>query len=240
MTQLAHWEREAERWAAWARTEHEQRIFGWHGDAFLELLPPPGRLTVDVGCGEGRLTRRLRERGYRVLAVDAAPTMIRLARASDPDGDYAVADASSLPVADGAADLVVFFMSLMNVDDLDGAIRDAARALARGGRLCIGILHPVAAAGTFEGEGPDAPFVIRGSYLHEGRWVMHVEREGVAFHFDDIRRPLEAYALALERAGMLIDRVRELAAPDSFVERNPAWQRWQRLPLFLDLRAVKP
>jgi len=46
------------------------------------------------------------------------------------------ADAAALPVEDGASDLVVSFMVLMNVDDMEGVVREAARVLEPGGRFC--------------------------------------------------------------------------------------------------------
>ncbi|TMA36985.1 MAG: methyltransferase domain-containing protein [Deltaproteobacteria bacterium] len=54
-------------------------------DQFLALLPPPRRLTLDLGCGEGRLSRDLETRGHRVVGVDGSPTLVRLAREADAD-----------------------------------------------------------------------------------------------------------------------------------------------------------
>jgi ubiquinone/menaquinone biosynthesis C-methylase UbiE len=51
-------------------------------------------------------------------------------------------------------------MVLHDVDDLDGAVREAARVLEPGGRLCLAIVHPMNSAGRFEGEAADAPFRI--------------------------------------------------------------------------------
>ncbi len=49
------WEDEAEAWARWARTPgHDAWHWRLNWPAFLELLPPAGRLTLDLGCGEGR------------------------------------------------------------------------------------------------------------------------------------------------------------------------------------------
>jgi hypothetical protein len=53
-------------------------------------------------------------------------------------------------------------------------------------------------------------------------------------------RPLEAYVRAMEAGGLLIEAIREVGPPDRVVARNPAARRWQRVPLFLHLRAVKP
>ena len=111
------WERQAEDWVRWAREPDHDSYWLFHRDRFLDLLPPPGRLTVDVGCGEGRLSRHLQELGHTVVAVDRSPTMIRHARDADPGLDVREADAAALPLQDGAADLVVSFMSLMNTDD---------------------------------------------------------------------------------------------------------------------------
>src|SRR5207249_5423370 len=131
------WERQAEAWVRWAREPGHDSYWLFHRDRFLELLPRPGRLTVDVGCGEGRLSRELKELGHTVLAVDRSPTMVRHAREADPELEVREGDAALLPVDDGAADLVVSFMSLMNTDDLEAAVREAARVLEPGGRYCI-------------------------------------------------------------------------------------------------------
>jgi len=85
------WERQAEDWVRWAREPDHDSYWLFHRDRFLDLLPPPGRLTVDVGCGEGRLSRHLQELGHTVVAVDRSPTMIRYAREADPGLDVCAA-----------------------------------------------------------------------------------------------------------------------------------------------------
>jgi ubiquinone/menaquinone biosynthesis C-methylase UbiE len=218
------WEELALGWARFARTEDV--AYSWNGPAFLELLPPPGRLTVDVGCGEGRVDRELAARGHRVVGVDVSPTLVRLAQEADPAGDYRVGEAASLPLPDEAADLVVAFMSLQDVEDLEGAIGEAARVLEPGGRLCLAILHPVATAGRFE-DG-DATFAIRGSYVDSflQTFPMQHELDVPSFH-----RSIEGYSRALEGAGFLVERLRELPTR----RRAPG-----RIPTFLHVRALKP
>jgi SAM-dependent methyltransferase len=214
----------ADEWAALARDGDVP--FGWHAPVFLDLLPPPGRLTVDVGCGEGRLARLLRERGDRVAGIDASPTLVRLAAEADPTGDYRVADAAALPLEDGEADLVVAFMSLQDIEDGAGAIREAARVLEARGRFCLAIVHPAATAGVLEGGVEDAELVIRGSYLDAHEEERPLGRRRVTQY----HRPLEWYSRALESAGFRVEALRELSTR----RRAPG-----RLPLFLDLRALK-
>jgi SAM-dependent methyltransferase len=56
------------------------------GGAALDLLDPqPGERILDVGCGEGTLTRKIIERGATVLGIDNSPGMIEAARAKGVD-----------------------------------------------------------------------------------------------------------------------------------------------------------
>ena len=65
------WDLHAGEWISWARAPGHDSCWRFHREAFLLLVPPPGRLTVDIGCGEGRLTRDLSRLGHRVLGIDA-------------------------------------------------------------------------------------------------------------------------------------------------------------------------
>lgn len=237
MSDLASaWEGSAAAWIAWARTPGHDSYWRFHRDAFFELLPPPGRLTLDLGCGEGRLARDLKAAGHSVLGVDASPTLVAAAREADPAFEAQVADASALPFADGDFDLVVAFMTLHDVDDLDGVLRECARVLEPHGRLCVAIVHPLNSAGTFAGEDDDAPFVVSGSYVEQRRYTETIARDGLEMTFASIHRPLEAYTDALADAGFLIELVRECVAPEQAFPNR----RWLRIPLFLHLRALKP
>jgi SAM-dependent methyltransferase len=66
------WERDAADWIRWAREPGHDSYWRFHREPFLELVPPPRRLTLDIGCGEGRVTRDLRQLGHRVIGVDAS------------------------------------------------------------------------------------------------------------------------------------------------------------------------
>lgn len=234
MTLRDAWEAEAHRWVAWARTPGHDSYWRFHRDRFLELLPPPPGSLLDIGCGEGRLPRDLKARGYEVIGIDGSPTLIEHARAADPEGDYRVADAAALPLPDASVSLVTAFMSLQDVDDLPAAAREIGRVLAPEGYACLAIVHPINSSGRFEERTPDAPFIIRGSYLDEHRYVDTVERDGLQMTFTSVHRPLASYTDALESAGLLIERLVEV--PDT---TDPPGDRWQRVPLFLHLRATR-
>jgi ubiquinone/menaquinone biosynthesis C-methylase UbiE len=226
------WEDQADSWVRWARAPGHDSYWTFHREPFLSSLPPPGRLTLDVGCGEGRLTRDLRGMGHHAVGIDVAPSMIAAAREADPDGQYLAASAEAMPFEDGAADLVIAFMSLMDMDDMPAAVREVGRVLEVGTRFVAAVVHPINSAGRFvprRGE-DDAPFVIE-SYLEQRRYSDYLEREGYEMTFESIHFTLEDYSRAFEASGFLIEQVREL-----YDDENP---RWNRVPLFMRWTAVK-
>src|SRR5438874_2310047 len=115
------WEAVAGEWSAWARKPGHDSYWRFHKQPFFDLLPAPGQLTVDIGCGEGRVGRDLKAIGHNVIAVDASPTMVRLAKEADPSMRVLLADAARLLFNDGLADLPFPFMSLH-----DAAVREPA------------------------------------------------------------------------------------------------------------------
>jgi hypothetical protein len=64
------WDQQAPSFIAWARKPNHDSYWRFHRDQFLPLVPSPGRRTLDLGCGEGRLSRDLETRGHRVVGLD--------------------------------------------------------------------------------------------------------------------------------------------------------------------------
>jgi SAM-dependent methyltransferase len=227
------WDAHADAWVTWARTPGHDSYWRFHRDSFLPLVPPPGRLTLDIGCGEGRVGRDLTRLGHRVIGLDASSAMAAAANAHhDSHGPIVVADAAALPVSSVIADCVVAFMSLQDVDDMERAVGEAARLLVPGGHLVLAIVHPLNSAGRFE---PDAgggtpPFVIAGSWYQRRSTAETCERDGLTMTFHSEHRPLRDYANALADAGFMIERIQEVGEPDPR-------DKWNRIPLFLHVRA---
>jgi SAM-dependent methyltransferase len=235
-----HWERHAADWIRWARTPgHDHWFWRFNLPRFLELLPGPGRLTIDLGCGEGRLVRQLGELGHNVVGVDSSPSLVRAAIQADPSTRVVLGDAARLPLRRQTADLVVAFMALFNMDDVPEVVREVARVLLPGGRLCLAVVHPLASAGDFLDDDPEGPFVLTGSYFEPRARPLALERDGVAMTFCDRHLPLEAYTGALEQAGLLLEALREPQPDDAAVADHPGLARRRRVPMFLHVRAVK-
>jgi SAM-dependent methyltransferase len=229
----AGWEDRAADWIAWARKPSHDAY--WHyRDAFFDLLPPPRGRGLEVGCGEGRVCRDLRALGYDVVGLDAAPSLVAAAADSDPEGEYVAGAAESLPFDAASFDLVLAYNSLMDVEDMPLSIAEAARVLRPGGHFCACVVHPLIEAGEWASHADDAAFVIERSYFAERAYEETFERDGLTFTFKSRSYPLEAYARALEGAGLVVEALREPSAGPG--ERV----RYSRLPMFLLWRARKP
>lgn len=225
------WEGQADNWIAWTRLGLDDRFFRAHAARFFELVPAPGRLTLDIGAGEGRVGRLLRERGHRVIDIDTSRAAV-IAGAELSGQPGIVGDAARLPVRSGAADLAVAFMSFQDVDDMPGAVSEARRVLEPEGAFAFAIVHPINSAGRFAPATPDSddprPFVVTESYFEHRQYADDVERDGRFMRFESAHRPLETFSRALEDAGFVIEALREIGDVD---------EPWRRVPLFLDVRA---
>ncbi len=109
--------------------------------AAVERYFTPGSRVLDLGCGAGRTTRALADRGFDETGVDLSQPMVWAATAADPDLTYVVADASRLPFAAESFDHVLF--SYNGLDELrpatqrSNALSEINRVLAFGGRFAF-------------------------------------------------------------------------------------------------------
>ena len=96
---------------------------------------------LDVGCGEGRFCRMLRGHGVAATGLDPTPALISTAFARDADGTYVEGVAERLPFADAALDLIVSYLSLIDIPDIQAAIPEMALVLKPGSTLLIANLN---------------------------------------------------------------------------------------------------
>lgn len=98
----------------------------------------PGARVVDVGCGDGRLSRRLVEAGAAsAVGIECSPRQLAKAQALPPMDGVRVVEGvgEALPLPDASADIVIFFNSLHHIPAavMAQALGEAARVLVPGG-----------------------------------------------------------------------------------------------------------
>jgi SAM-dependent methyltransferase len=125
------------------------RGFSAHADVcapgILRVLEPVlarNGLVVELGCGTGLLTRYLVEAGHRVVATDASPAMLDLARVHAPGTEEVrrlVLPDDPIPPADAVVSIGHVLSYLPDEAAIDRALVAAAAALRPGGILALDI-----------------------------------------------------------------------------------------------------
>lgn len=130
------WEESASAWISHLDTRGDQsrrfldpRVHEVFGDV-------DGKKILDIGCGEGRFSRQLSERGGEVTGLEPTPKL--LARAKELGGaTFLNARAESLPFPDESFDIAIFYLVLIDIDPFEPAIEEAYRVLKPGEKCVI-------------------------------------------------------------------------------------------------------
>jgi len=239
------WDAVADDWAAHADANDYRlhylmpRLLAMAGDV-------AGKFVLDLGCGEGGYARALALGGARVLAVDGSARLIAIARerarADGLDIAFEAANASTLDrVPSEQVDLVVAAMSLMDVEDYEGAAREVARVLRPGGALAMSILHPCFSAPVSrwirDEDGTPTAFAVD-RYFDRAVWPDLITPR---FHAPVLRRhrPLEDYLAPLLASGLRLDLFKESDVTAEELRRSRRFAKLARIPYFLFMRWTK-
>ena len=216
---------------------------GETGDLWHRTLIDPGLLRVvgncrgkdvlDLGCGNGYLSRSLAAQHARVTAVDGSSRMIKNAKARDRGSGvrYLRSDAGDLKrLPDSEFDLVFANMSLMDMTDASAerAVGEVARVLRDGGKLVASICHPCFDVMSNSGWAAEKAFggdalvyrKVRGyrkRFSEDVPWRMAdgSKRYTISYH-----RPLSWYAGVLHSKGLAIIALEEPEPTNEFVEKE--------------------
>jgi SAM-dependent methyltransferase len=210
-----------------------------------------GRRILDIGCGNGYLTRRFRRQGAtRSVGVDASLASIRLARrreAARPSGaEFVHGDSARLAQFEaGAFDRVVANMAFMDIRDAAATIREVGRLLAPEGRLVFSISHPC-----FDVDERSAWLIERPPYVeiisrkvHEYRRERPVRvawkiSETETAYTTSYHRTLATYSRYLRDAGLAILRLAEPAPKPELLRKSPQGRFIAQIPLHLVIEAA--
>ena len=229
---------------------------GWWQEGFTEGADPEyaeqilplaarwlggARRVLDIGCGEGQVSRLAAAGGAGVVGVDYAWAQVDEARRRGGGPTYVRAAAGGLPFAGGAFDHVVACLVFEHIRDVDDAIAEVARVLEPGGRFTFFLNHPLIqtpGSGWIDDQVLDPPeqYWRIGPYLDEDESVEEVEKD-VFISF--VHRPLSRYVNALAGNGLVLRHMEEPPPPPGFLARCTEYADAASIPRLLVLVTEK-
>jgi len=192
-----------------------------------------GQRVLDAGCAAGHYAEWLVSRGASVLALDASPKMVELARQRLGDAaDARLADLNAPLdfVATGSFDVILSSLVLDYIRDWDQLFREFDRVLVPAGRLIFSVHHP------FFLDLKVNPQIE--SYFE----VQLMEEDWLPFGLTipAYRRPLSAMSASLWRAGFAIEQIVEPQPTEACRREYPShFERLSRHPVFICFSARK-
>ena len=213
------WDRSAKAWLTHVGDEGDfSRKNVLDGPMLQRVQNCDGPRVLDIGCGEGRFCRLVSELSLDVTGVDPTEELLVVAREKG-GGTYVNARAEELPFWDNEFDLVVFYLSLIDIAGLLQAIREATRVLKPGGHVLVGNLSPWITSSQ-GADGEDWQRQSDGSV--KMRMAHYLDEFAYRANWNDIdienwHRPLSAYMRVFLSSGLrLINFDEPKAIDDSF------------------------
>lgn len=198
-----------------------------------------GSRVVDLGCGEGQVSRMLAEQaGCTVVGVDAAESQVTVARELGGGPCYLRGSGAAVGLRTAIADQVVACLVLEHMADLSAALAEVSRLLRAGGLFLLLLNHPLTQtpdSGWIDDHLVDPPeqYWQLGPYLREATTVEQVE-SGVRVTFH--HRPLSRYLNEARESGLVLEHMEEPAPPPGFLALAPGYADAASIPRLAFLR----
>ena len=231
------WDASAEAWIDSLKNGGDfSRIAGLDGPMLAAVRESAAQRVLDVGCGEGNFCRMMAEFVPQVTGLD--PTARSLQEVRQQGGaKYNEGRAEALPFAVATVDLVVSYLSLIDIADSRVAIGEMARVVRPGGHVLIGNLNSWVTAAQIKGRG-----IVRTAQGHGNMTIANyltehwswAEWQGV--RIKNWHRPVSQYMREALQAGLLLVDFQEPVADagwarsESYNHAPYLWlQLWRKL-----------
>jgi ubiquinone/menaquinone biosynthesis C-methylase UbiE len=103
------------------------------GSIWNALKPEPRKRILEIGCNQGLIVKKMRERGVDAQGIDINPQAIESACVKEVE----VMDATSLRFEDSTFDSIYSAHTIEHIPNLVKALQEMARVVKKGGRILL-------------------------------------------------------------------------------------------------------
>lgn len=201
------------------------------------------KLILDLGCGQGYLSKALTSDGATTVGIDASTALIEIAnkRYKGTNTSFVVGNIEKqFPFQDNYFDIVVSNMVLMDIENPKQTMQEVVRTTKEGGLFVFSILHPLFTGGNIHKPIKDFVLHRRPSFLlrdykkqKQTSWnILGTTKITTVFH-----RPMEYYLSLLIEQNISISKIEELTLPE--IHNESGFNRMlQEIPIFLVLGGI--
>ncbi|MBI4767134.1 MAG: class I SAM-dependent methyltransferase [Deltaproteobacteria bacterium] len=182
-----------------------------------------GQKILDLGCGTGRYSALLADKGASIVGIDPSTEMVAQARdkvSSLSSVSISHGTIDDMRFEDGSFDVVVSALVASHLPDLDPFLREVTRVLKSCGRFFLSDIHPY--------------WAVSG---HD--YVEFFDPTGQEYRIPQHSHLIEEYWVLFKELGLRLEELREPKIESWLVERLPFLDGYQGLPLALILSASK-
>ena len=216
------------------------------------LAPKAGEQVLDVGCGQGYFSRVIAKEGCRVVGVDVADELIKIAeqQAGDRETYFVMSAEDMAGIVDKRFDAAICVLALQNIKNLSSAVSEISRVLKNNGRLVLVLNHPTFRIPTASGWAYDEE--ARVQFRRVDKYMSEISQDvdmtqgikdpkkkkfTMSFH-----HPLQVYFKTFAKAGLAVTRLEEWVShkvSDKGARKHAEDIARKEIPLFMCLELKK-
>ncbi len=188
-----------------------------------------GKKILDIGCGTGIISLRLKRKGAEVSGIDLSLEMIEIAHSYAKGIEFKVGSAEKLPYKSGYFDAALALLVFDYIKNIDRALKEVWRVTKEGGYFVIAMRNPIATASSkvrIRGRKLDSTsirkfdrYFVERKVAHQ--WWTHDKRLMVTEY--DLHRTYQTIIRAFIRNGFMIVDYTDPKMVGSTRRRHPRW-----------------
>jgi ubiquinone/menaquinone biosynthesis C-methylase UbiE len=192
---------------------------------------------LDLGCGTGRHTIILKNRGAKVWGLDLSPKMLEIAKTEIKGVDFKVGTVYNLPYKSNFFDIVMSGLVVGYFEDIDKAFKEIHRVLKKNGIFVFSITNPLLEISKHI-KGKSQIFRKFGNYFKEGRTYVHwpTFMANVLYY----HRTLQSLVRAIVKNKFVIEDIMEAKPVKEGKKINPSfYSSYSKIPYFIVFKVRK-